>query len=453
MAFPLAFLKNRTSLWWIALIFFAMSCQSTQSLTLRERRSLHDLVDASPILRGSFTGFALYDPASGNWLYQKDADKYYTPASNTKILTLYTALEILGDTFPLLHYEQKQDSLIFWGSGNPALLDPTLPLATDAVAFLKAHPGPLFYTNSDYSGGRFGSGWAWDDYPYYYQPEKAGMPVYGNLVRFQKISKSSKMQIWPGWFERYTSQDKSLAATSRVVINREEGRNHFTYNLPKDTTIEFLRYIPFSYQPEVVLGLLQDTLERNVYYLPDYKKTTRQSLVTPTPDTIYRKLMQQSDNFIAEQLLLMCSDKQYGEMDTRRIITYAKQNLLAEAPDPFEWVDGSGLSRYNLFTPRSVIFVLEKLYRKQPEEWLFNTFPAGGKSGTVESWYAPKPGEPPFVFAKTGSLRHRHCLSGYVRTRSGRTLIFSFMHNNFTRSSNDIKGEMDRVLRWVYESL
>ncbi|MCB0633855.1 MAG: D-alanyl-D-alanine carboxypeptidase [Lewinella sp.] len=441
-------------MWWIALIFFAMGCQSTKSLSLRERRSLHDMVDASPILRKSFTGFALYDPASGNWLYQKDADKYYTPASNTKILTLYTALEVLGDTFPILHYELRQDSLIFWGSGNPAFLDPTLPFATDALAFLKTHPGPLFYTNGGYSGERFGSGWAWDDYPYYYQPEKAAMPLYGNLVQFSKSSGQSPVEVWPHWFGRFLTIDDQIAVNnSRPIISREEFGNHFRLDPPQDTTLAFHRWYPFHYQPEVVLGLLRDTLQRNIYYLPNYKKTVVLSLVTPTPDTLYRKLMQQSDNFIAEQLLLMCSDKLFGEMSTRRIIDYAQKNLLAEAPDHYEWVDGSGLSRYNLFTPRSVVFVLEKLYRKRPAEWLFQTFPSGGKNGTIEGWYAPTAGESSFVFAKTGSLRHRHCLSGYVLTRSGRTLIFSFMHNNFTSSSNDIKKEMDRVLRWIHESL
>ena len=57
--------------------------------------------------------------------------------------------------------------------------------------------------------------------------------------------------------------------------------------------------------------------------------------------------------------------------------------------------------------------------------------------------------DPPYVFAKTGTLRHKHCLSGYLRTHSGRVLIFSFMHNNYTGSSARIKEEMQRVLEMV----
>lgn len=429
------------------------ACQGTKSITSKERRSLQELVDENPVFKKSFTGFALYDPQSDQFLYQKDAHQYYTPASNTKILTLYTALEVLGDSFPLLHYEQRQDSLIFWGSGNPALLDPSLPMPVDAVAFLRQHEGPLFYTPANFTDRRFGSGWAWDDFPYYYQPEKAGMPVYGNFVAFRKPKEKEKVQVWPRYFEKFIQPDPLLAPTSaNAVIVRDEHQNRFRLNTAALEGKPYQRWVPFHYTPEVVLGTLQDTLARNIYYLPEFRKRDVQELISPRPDTLFRKLMQQSDNFIAEQLLLMSADKLFGEMNTRRMISFAQDSLLADAPDRFEWVDGSGLSRYNLFTPRSVVYVLEKLHQKMPEKWLFEVFPSGGKQGTISNWYGPAAGQEAFVFAKTGSLRHRHCLSGYVKTRSGKTLIFSFMHNNFTGSSNTIKEQMDLILRWIHET-
>src|SRR5690606_10310667 len=154
---------------------------------------------------------------------------------------------------------------------------------------------------------------------------------------------------------------------------------------------------PFHYSPEVALGLLQDTLRRNIYYLPDFRKGNFQSLIAPAPDTLFRKLMHESDNFIAEQLLLVCAGKRYGALNTGMIIAYARDSLLAESPDRPEWVDGSGLSRYNLFTPQTVVYVLEKLYQKKSTDWLFNIFPAGGQSGTIGDLYAPPPGEAPFI--------------------------------------------------------
>ena len=76
-----------------------------------------------------------------------------------------------------------------------------------------------------------------------------------------------------------------------------------------------------------------------------------------------------------------------------------------------------------------------------PGERLFHIFPAGGKSGTIEKWYGGK--AEPYVFAKTGTLSNKHCLSGYIKTESGRLLIFSFMHNNYVGSPEPVKKEME----------
>ncbi len=126
----------------------------------------------------------------------------------------------------------------------------------------------------------------------------------------------------------------------------------------------------------------------------------------------------------------MCADKLSGQLSSAVAIDFAKDSLLFAAPDPLYWYDGSGLTRYNLFTPRSVVHVLHRLYQTLPPAELFGFFPSGG-------------------YAKTGTLRNKHCLSGYLKADSGKILIFSFMHNNFVGSSAPVKEEMDRVLRWI----
>jgi D-alanyl-D-alanine carboxypeptidase/D-alanyl-D-alanine-endopeptidase (penicillin-binding protein 4) len=153
-----------------------------------------------------------------------------------------------------------------------------------------------------------------------------------------------------------------------------------------------------------------------------------------------------SDNFIAEQLLLLCSDRLFDTINTSKIIAYAKDSLLADAPDQLRWYDGSGISRYNLFTPRTIVYVLQKMYQQYPEERLFSLFAQGGVSGTIRKWYAA---EQPYIFAKTGTLRNLHCLSGYIKTDNGKTLLFSFMHNNFNSSSQSLKVEMQKILEYI----
>ena len=96
-------------------------------------------------------------------------------------------------------------------------------------------------------------------------------------------------------------------------------------------------------------------------------------------------------------------------------------------------------------TPQSIATVLLRLWREQPQEALLSLFPAGGVDGTLSEWYAGKDGKP-YVFAKTGSMGSVSCLSGYVRTRRGKMLVFSFMHNHFVGSSREWKEEMQRML-------
>jgi D-alanyl-D-alanine carboxypeptidase/D-alanyl-D-alanine-endopeptidase (penicillin-binding protein 4) len=117
--------------------------------------------------------------------------------------------------------------------------------------------------------------------------------------------------------------------------------------------------------------------------------------------------------------------------------------IFGGSPDPLLWVDGSGLSRYNLFTPRSLVWVLDQVMGLTSMDYITEIFPAGGQSGTLEKWYGS---DPPFIYAKTGTLRNQHCLSGYLRTDSGRWLIFSFMHNHYTGDSALVKQEMQRIL-------
>lgn len=396
----------------------------------------------------------LYDPATQTTLYSQDSDKYFTPASNTKIFTLYTATQILGDSLPLLNYQVIGDSLFFWGTGNPGFLHPYLPQNNRILSLLKQHEGPLFYSAHNYRDQHFGSGWAWDDYTYAFQAEKSSFPIHGNIVRFSRDSLQSpnSITVSPSYFEQELRSNPAFYEES-PFFRRQATSNRFEHNVLALNDSAYQIEKPFISSPSLITQLLSDTLDRPVGLstLTEAELDAGETLYVPFPDTIYQLLMKDSDNFIAEQLLLMCSNQQLGFLETTALIDKAKEDLFATAPDELLWHDGSGLTRYNMFTPRTVVFVLEKLLNTFDRQWLFSIFPGGGQAGTISKWYGNV--EAPYVYAKTGTLRNKHCLSGYLLTDSGRTLIFSFMHNNFPTGSEPLKKEMEKILGWLKREL
>lgn len=431
-----------------------MACSVTRPIPNRQVKVLDHLILDSPVFSKSFTGFLLYDPASKNTLYSQNADKYFTPASNTKIFTLYTATQYLRDSLPLLNYKLIGDSLYFWGTGNPAFLHHYLPQNNRVLSFLQQHEGPLFYSAHNFQDEHFGSGWAWDDYTYAFQAEKSPFPIYGNIVHFHKDSlvRRSQIQVTPPFFNETLQPNPSFYEESPYFL-RQATSNKFEHNQKALSEVGYDIDKPFITSPQLLSQLLADTLKRTVQLaqLPTKALLNGESLQVPFPDTLYQLLMKDSDNFVAEQLILMCADRQLGLIQTDTLIRQAKQELFAEAPDELLWYDGSGLTRYNMFTPRTIVFVLEKLLAENTRKWLYSIFPGGGQAGTISEWYGNA--DQAFIYAKTGTLRNKHCLSGYLLTDSGKTLIFSFMHNNFPTGSSPLKEEMEKVLLWIKQTL
>ena len=115
-------------------------------------------------------------------------------------------------------------------------------------------------------------------------------------------------------------------------------------------------------------------------------------------------MLQPSDNFIAEQLLLVCSSIKFNTLNADSVIHYSQTHYLNDLPDAPQWVDGSGLSRFNLFTPRSIVALLCKISDEMKNDSLLHSLmPAGGVVGTIKAAYKTDNGLP-FVWAKTGSI-------------------------------------------------
>lgn len=428
-------------------LFIGLFLVLGHAVSAQTTRQISRLINNSAILNEHFTGFMLYDADEGRVIYEYNADKYFTPASNTKIYTLYASLIMLGDSIPALHYVERGDSLIFWGTGDPTFLNRKFENSR-TYDFLKATGKQLYYSAANYRGPAYGSGWAWNDYGSYYQAEITAMPIYGNLINFYANTHGG-LVVEPFYFASYLKSDEA-GTRSGFGIRRQYDQNIFTYNvLP--VPVNYNRQIPWKTSPELFAALLADTLRRQVNLVHEPLVDDAKVIYSHHVDTVLKAMMLPSDNFIAEQLLLVCASQWIGEMDTDSVRRYMVEECLFDLPQRPQWRDGSGLSRYNLFSPAAMVGLLLKIKEIVPdEERLHSLFPAGGISGTLRNAYKTDNGEA-FIWAKTGSLSNNHNQSGYIVTRKGKKLVYSFMNNNFVRPTDDIRNEMVRIMTEIRE--
>lgn len=418
---------------------FLVGCATSQPVNVSNKWS--DLVKNSAVLRQNHAGFALYDIEKQQTVAEYQSDRYFTPASNAKLFTFYAGLCILGDSVPALRYTTLGDSLVFWGTGDPNFLHPDMP-SSNVLSLLKNWKGHLFYYPNNYTGKRFGAGWSWVDFADYYQCELSALPLYGNIVRFTNRTVSPRI---------FKDSLRTAGWSENFKLSRDEYNNSF-YSMGWPSRL-FTEDVPYRTSPQLTIHLLSDTLQKQVRLIGRLPNPTMyKTFKSITVDTMYRRMLQVSDNMLAEQIMLLCAsqlDSANKGFDTQKSIEYMKKNYLADLPDEPIWEDGSGLSRYNLVTPRSMAVLLQKIYIKvNNQQRLFNMLAINGKAGTLKNLSR---NNEPFIFAKTGSLSNNYSLSGYLKTKSNKILIFSIMNNNFNKKTSEIRAEVQRILTEIYE--
>lgn len=429
-------LKTNTLNTLLAFVFFIASIGQ---LSAQSKRKIGKIFKASEIVNNHYTGFALYDAAKEKMLFELDANKPAIPASNTKIITLYTALNMLGDSIPGLRYITKGDSLIFWGTGDPSMLHPDLK-STKVYDFLKNSDKKLFYSHHNAGDNFVGSA--------IYTIAMVSLPVGENTAQAY-AGPDGKVRLKPEFLNAYLKLDTSYHPKS-FSVRRDERTNTFSYpamSMPAD----FKQTVYLLPGAGLTQATLSEVLGKPVYVtnmaLPQNAKT----MYSVPADSLYKRMMLPSDNYLAEQILYICSSTLPGKLSVDAAIEYSSKNYLSDLPDLFQWRDGSGLSRYNYFSPRSIVKMLIKVRDKVGDEKrLLNMFPVGGVSGTLRNAFKTDNGVP-FVWAKTGTLSNVRIQGGYLVTRKGKKFIYSFMNNNFLIPSADISNEMVRIMTLIRE--
>lgn len=143
----------------------------------------------------------------------------------------------------------------------------------------------------------------------------------------------------------------------------------------------------------------------------------------------------------------MAGNEVFGIMNERKIIDSLINTDFKDLPQKPRWADGSGLSRYNLFTPHDFVAILNKMQNEFGMERIKTILPTGNE-GTLENYYKSEEG---FIFAKTGTLSGVVALSGFIYTKKNKMLIFSILVNNHQASATQVRRAMEKFVLGLRE--
>jgi D-alanyl-D-alanine carboxypeptidase/D-alanyl-D-alanine-endopeptidase (penicillin-binding protein 4) len=422
------------------LFLYTFSCLLFISCSTQKRlsKTAHSTLIDKPELATAHVGVAVYDPSKNKYLYNYQGDKYFIPASNTKLFTLYAGLKYLEDSLVAARVSVEDETVVVHATGDPTFLHPDFknhPL----LKFLQQRQISSIRLNAPFASTAFAPGWSWDDYLSKDMAERDPFPIYGNVATI--FFEADTIRTIPPILRQFVIGMPVKGKGWEVT--RELGGHIYTIDTTRGA---------WSTEKQVTMAMdkglfasryLADTLHKEV--VRDYSSFPVQNsfpVYSQPKDSLFKMMMHRSDNFFAEQTLMMVSEEVLGEMNAEKMIDTLLKSELRDLPQKPRWVDGSGLSRYNLFSPKDFTWLLNKLDKEFGFERMKIILP-GANEGTLKNYYK---GYENRIYAKTGSLSNNLALSGYLVTKSNKQLIFSVMVNNHNVASATVRRDIEAFL-------
>jgi len=403
----------------------------------------------NPIIKTGHLGISIYEPATQKYWYNYNAEKLFIPASSTKLFSLYVGMKFLGNQLTGISYNDTRDTFFVLPSGDPTFLHDDF-LNQPVFELLKKTKKPIVIINQEQPIPPYGKGWTWDDQSETYAAQRNAFPIHGNLLQLkwtkknliQKDSFAYDLNVLNGDITSFEFLKNNTESVDNVII-KSPGKNKFEVSLNGKSN-QIIQEVPFETNGiETGARLLQQKLGKSLILKSfKIKKEAFKPLYSQKTDTFFKIMMHRSDNFYAEQTLLMASEKHLGYMSETDIIDTLLKSSFKDIPQQPRWVDGSGLSRYNLFSPQDFIYILNKLQTDYGYEKLEYILPTGGR-GTLANYYKSDSG---FIFAKTGSMSNNITLCGFIKTRKNKTLLFAIMLNNYVGSGKLVRKQFENYL-------
>lgn len=250
--------------------------------------------------------------------------------------------------------------------------------------------------------------------------EKSAFPLNGNIVKFSLknfryintgdlgLILLADWKIEPSYFKDSIAQYNRLSLNDRakkemndsarlkmllqnLSVQRFSSNNQFSL-VPENSQFRN-QSVPFYTNADTtaIRILKKDysiNINNNNLFDSHRSAVTFQKIHSLPTDSLLKLMMHRSDNFFAEQTLLMVSNELLGYMNAEKIIDTLLKTVFKELPNKpqWTWVDGSGLSWHNLFTPRDFVVILNKMKNEFGMDRIKEIFPTGGE-GTISSYY------------------------------------------------------------------
>ena len=431
-------------------LFITTLCFHTLTAQITQKQINVFLNDTA--VRSGHVGISIYEPATKKYLYNYNADKNFTPSSNVKLFTMYAGMKYLGDSLVGLIIFEDSTDIILIPTGDPTLLHASFS-NQPIVKYLQIKNKRIWATNNNFKSNKYGEGWSWNDYSDYYMPERTALPIYGNVVLFS----GTKNQIQQTPIVAINNLKNDTHSNNGAIgyiseVRRSELTNSFSLQIDgsKSTLVE----VPFITSDDLAAKLLADTIYKKIVpannVMPEglCRNAKKFKIHSQPTDSLLRPMMHNSDNFFAEQTLLMVSNEKLGYMSDEKIIDTLLKTDFKDLPTKPRWVDGSGLSRYNIFSPKDFIFLLDKMKNEFGMDRIKNILPTAGQ-GTLKGYYENLSG---LIYAKTGSMSNNVSLSGFLYTKKNKMLIFSIQINAYNGTGRAGRRAIEKMLQQIREN-
>jgi D-alanyl-D-alanine carboxypeptidase/D-alanyl-D-alanine-endopeptidase (penicillin-binding protein 4) len=440
--------------------------------------------------------------------YERDADSYFTPASNEKLFSTALALATLGPDYrarttvaasgTLDANGLLNGDLVLIGRGDANLSNRIFPYVkkperegpsekvlaefADAVIArgVKEITGDVVADDSLFQPERFPGGWMIDDMQWSYGAAVSAIVVNDNTFTIELRPGEGKGD--PATYEAglatdfYTIlnsvQTGSRSSEEKLAVTRDPGSRliRMSGTMPAGGHSRVLSLAieqPAEYAAKalahllVLRGVMIDGVSRARHATDSpLAVTPPQTILTervsvPLSDDV-RLTNKESENLHAELMFLLAANEKAGVSSYEEAVKFATAFLKKAGIADGDVVlrDGSGLSLQDLVTPRAVVQLLRYAATQSWGELYRSSLPVAGEDGTL-SERLKGTSAAGRVFAKTGTIgtEHVNSLSGYATTVGGAHLIFSILGNNNNLSVQAANSTINAIVEAMVEEL